>query len=882
MPLSSSASTKIIALKTLDQLPVAVVIFDIKKVYYVNNKALQLFKIPKTVLNNLETISIFSFLQKNSHQEVKNHIKETYLSKESLSLELNALDYKGEELCIEICSNCIVLDNKKVIQSTFSEISERKKTEELLNETKQKFELITNNANDIINFYSFYPEEKYLYVSPNIEKILGYKPQEVLKDNKFFNKRVLSDKNAFLKIDTHIKQLQKKNSAKNYNYIFKTVKKNGDEVWLENSLVPIADAKGKIRFYLNVLSDITEHKQKEMELRQQQLDYQTLLDNSHVAYAIHRQGTIIYCNKELLNLLKLKEKKQIFGKFAMDFFCASDRKRAIKRIKELHQLKKLNQPHNYKLLDSKGNEVEVEIKSNVIQYNNQPSILSSIYNISQQRQLEREKLRAEISEQNNKLLQKEISEKKRVEKSLIEKTGQLTAILESSNHLIWTVNEKNEILSFNRNFSHVLKTKYDIDVYVGIRVDKYLKKGKHEYTNFWYSRYKEAFNGKKLEFERLEEVENEKSYRKIFINPIYNDLGNVIEVSCIAHDITETKIYEQKLFNQAAKLNSIFDSSHHYIWTIDRNERLTSFNKNYFDLISNLYNTHPYIGLELNRGVLSNNKEYNELLSYYYRKSFDGESVNFEIETVDRTYNRIYLDIFLNPIFENGTAVEVSGIAHDVTEKKIAQQRMEQSLKEKEVLLKEVHHRVKNNMQVISSILNLQSSYVSDDYALSLLKESQNRIKTMAYIHESLYQNKSFTSVNFSDYLATLANNIIQSYSVSEEKVRLILNLEKINLNLDNSIPAGLIVNELITNAIKHAFPLTSKGFINVNLRSENNTVYLEVKDNGKGFDSNIDFRNTNSLGLQLVSTLIDQIEGDLQFKSEKDKGTEVLISFKM
>jgi two-component sensor histidine kinase len=207
---------------------------------------------------------------------------------------------------------------------------------------------------------------------------------------------------------------------------------------------------------------------------------------------------------------------------------------------------------------------------------------------------------------------------------------------------------------------------------------------------------------------------------------------------------------------------------------------------------------------------------------------------------------------------------------------------MEQSLKEKEVLLKEVHHRVKNNMQVISSILNLQSSYVSDDYALSLLKESQNRIKTMAYIHESLYQNKSFTSVNFSDYIATLSHNIIQSYSVSEEKVKLILNLEKINLNLDNSIPTGLIVNELITNAIKHAFPSAAKGFISVNLKSKNNTVYLEVKDNGIGFDSNIDFRNTNSLGLQLVSTLIDQIEGDIEFKSEKDKGTEVLITFKM
>lgn len=882
MPLSSSASSKIIALRTLDQLPVAIAIFDSKKIHYVNQKALELFRIPKKSFNEVEEFTIFSFLKTDSHAAIKKHISEVPKFKTSVTIELNAVDYKGKELCIEICSNTTQLSGKKVIQSTFTEISERKHTEDLLNETKQKFELITNNANDIINFYSFYPEEKYLYVSPNIEKILGYKPEDLLKDNNFFNKRVLEDKKAFLKIDTEVKKLQKNNIFKSYNYIFKTQKKNKEEVWLENSLVPITDKKGKISFYLNVLSDITEHKQKELELQRQQLDYQTLLDNSHVAYVIHHQGTVIYCNKELLKLLKYKDKKHILGKFAADFFSINDRKRAIKRIKELHQGKKLNEPYNYSLVDSKGHLIEVEIKSNVIKYNNQSSILSSIYNISQQRQLEREKLRAEISEQNNKLLQKEISEKQRVEKSLIEKTGQLSAILESSNHLIWTVNEKNQILSFNRNFAEVLKSKYDVEVFVGIRVDEHLKNNAKEYVHFWYPRYREAFLGKKLEFERLETASDEKIYRKIFINPIYSNDGEVIEVSCIAHDITETKIYEQKLFNQAAKLNSIFDSSHHYIWTIDRNERLTSFNKNYFDLISNLYNTQPYIGLELNRGVLSNNKEYNDLLKYYYSRAFEGDSVNFEIETVDKTYNRIYLDIFLNPIFETGVVVEVSGIAHDVTEKKIAQQRMEQSLKEKEVLLKEVHHRVKNNMQVISSILNLQSSYVSDDYALSLLKESQNRIKTMAYIHESLYQNKSFTSVNFSDYIATLTNNIIQSYAVSEEKVKLILNLEKINLNLDNSIPTGLIVNELITNAIKHAFPSSAKGFINVNLKSENNTVYLEVKDNGKGFDPDIDFRNTNSLGLQLVSTLIDQIEGDLKFKSEKDKGTEVLITFKM
>ena len=152
----------------------------------------------------------------------------------------------------------------------------------------------------------------------------------------------------------------------------------------------------------------------------------------------------------------------------------------------------------------------------------------------------------------------------------------------------------------------------------------------------------------------------------------------------------------------------------------------------------------------------------------------------------------------------------------------------------------------------------------------------------MAYIHESLYQNKSFTSVNFSEYIQTLSRNIIQSYVISSEKIDLILNLEKISLNLDLSIPAGLIINELITNAIKHAFPNAMKGKILLDLKSENNMVYIQVKDNGVGIPPEMDYNNTNTLGLQLVNTLIDQIGGEIKFNSKKGIGTEVLIKFKM
>lgn len=872
-------------LNTIQQLPVAAVIFDNKKVHFINNKAATLFKLPLSVVKDPIKLNLFDYLNPAHHKRIKNSNIEILKGKTFPPVELEFKDHKGNTLFLEIISNQTVLNGKKVIQSTFTEITERKKTEELLKEIKEKFELITNNANDIICFYTYLNPENYLYVSPNIKRILGFAPEELLKDHNFFNKRVLENKKQFLKIDTYLRGLQKRNIKKNYTYLFKTQKKNKEEIWLENNLTPIADEKGKIRFFLNVIKDITEKKEKEILIESQNVNYQNLIDNAQVAYVIHHQGIIIHCNNELLKILHLKDKKAVLGKFATDFFIPEDRKRVINRIKEVYKTKKLNEPITYHLQNSLGEKVEVEIRSTLIKYNNEACILSSLINISGQRQAERDKLRNEIIEQNNRTLQREIVEKEEAEKKLILRTGRLTAILESTSHLIWSVDKLKRVLSFNLNYSNKVLEKYGIKVKEGVRIDEKIKneKRREEYVQTWYPRYERAFRGESLEFERIEkDKKNNMIYRQVFINPIYDDKGNVAEVSCIAHDITEAKVYEQKLKAQSAKLNAIFESSHHYIWTVDTKQRLTSFNKNYFDLVANIYNTKPFVGLVLNRGILSKDKEYNEVLEQHYSKAFKGQPANFELETLDKNLHRIYLDIFLNPIFENNKVVEVSGIAHDVTDKKTTQQKIEQSLKEKEVLLKEVHHRVKNNMQVISSILNLQSSYVSDEYTLSLLKESQNRIKTMAYIHESLYQNKSFTSVNFSAYVSTLVNNILHSYELNQGKVKVELNLEKINLSLDNSIPAGLIINELVTNALKHAFKGASSGQITINLKSENNAVYLEVKDDGSGLSPGIDLKNTNTLGLQLVNALVDQMEAKVVFNSAKGKGTSVVITFKM
>jgi len=215
----------------------------------------------------------------------------------------------------------------------------------------------------------------------------------------------------------------------------------------------------------------------------------------------------------------------------------------------------------------------------------------------------------------------------------------------------------------------------------------------------------------------------------------------------------------------------------------------------------------------------------------------------------------------------------------EIVERKEAEAKLKETLAESEILLKEVHHRVKNNLQVISSILNLQSSYVKDLYTLNMLKECRDRIKSMSFIHESLYQSKNFSHVDFGDYLKSLCSNLLYSYSVTG-RVSLNFDIDKLFLSLDTSIPCGLIVNELVANALKYAFPNSKKGNIFISLkRKEEGSNLLIIEDDGIGMPENLNIEETESLGLQLVMTLVDQIDGSLTL--ERGKGARFLIEFK-
>ncbi len=207
-----------------------------------------------------------------------------------------------------------------------------------------------------------------------------------------------------------------------------------------------------------------------------------------------------------------------------------------------------------------------------------------------------------------------------------------------------------------------------------------------------------------------------------------------------------------------------------------------------------------------------------------------------------------------------------------------AEEQIRTSLKEKEVLLKEIHHRVKNNMNIIISLIRLQSKDIKDELYLDKFKECENRINAMSLIHEELYRSRKLANIDFSEYLESMACRILETYEVHAEKISLSINVDKVFLGVNKAIPCGLIINEFLTNTVKYAFPGDKRGEIKISMRLIEGKIELIVRDNGIGIPKDLDFENTNTLGMELVNVLTQQLKGTVEL--DRSKGTEFKIIF--
>jgi PAS domain S-box-containing protein len=351
--------------------------------------------------------------------------------------------------------------------------------------------------------------------------------------------------------------------------------------------------------------------------------------------------------------------------------------------------------------------------------------------------------------------------------------------------------------------------------------------------------------------------------------------------------------YRLPALTAAVAADKIVSTMSNFLFLLDTEKNIININRATKDLLG--YDDSELMGKSIGI-IFPDEKEKNMLFNGDNPGLMENGFISNK-ETHFKTKNGKIIPVFLSISLIQSEENETLGIiciGSDIIDITRAKNKIENSLEEKELLLREIHHRVKNNLQIISSLLNLQSEYIKDENDLALFKDSQSRVKSMAFIHEQLYQSSNFNSIEFSEYIHNLVTYLLYYYALDPSNIKLKIDVEDVSLDLNTSIPCGLIVNELVTNSIKHAFPATNGrgpenrkftdphgegGEIYVELNSINEQKYaLIVADNGIGFPEDIDFENTESLGLQLVKSLVTQLDGKI--KLERENGTRFEIIF--
>jgi len=477
---------------------------------------------------------------------------------------------------------------------------------------------------------------------------------------------------------------------------------------------------------------------------------------------------------------------------------------------------------------------------------------------------------------------RDVTHEERAQQRVREHEAKLRALFESSDHMFWTVDPAIKLTSYNRGYAAMVQRLYGVEPEINTDPQRPRKRfADPAYHAFWEAKYAEAFAGRTTRFETdRTDVKGQRVCNEIFLSPVFGPDGTVQEVFGVGYENTEQKEAEDRVREQSARLRAIFESSANMmIWTLDRELRITSFNERFQQAIRSDFGItmdlgQVFLATEADGAAGQKTARYRA----FYQKALKGKPQQFEAELTDRHGNTIWVQNFLNPILVDGHVQELSCLAYHITDRKEAQMAMERNLHEKEVLLKEVHHRVKNNLQIVSSIFSLQTAHVEDDpRILGLLRDSRDRIRSMSFIHESLYQNNDLSSVDLADYMQGLGRNLMMSYSLSG-KVRLEADLERVDLVLDQAIPCGLLLNELISNALKHAFPDDRAGTIHMGLRADGDRVTITLRDDGVGLPKGFDPVRDANLGLELVHTLVEQLDGRLEMTG--DSGVAYLLTF--
>ncbi|MBF0559567.1 MAG: PAS domain S-box protein [Nitrospirae bacterium] len=618
----------------------------------------------------------------------------------------------------------------------------------------------------------------------------------------------------------------------------KMKRKDGSLFWCSISgktIDPSVLSKGAIW----VLEDITERKQAESELR---LHSEILANMAEGVFLIRtRDERIVYANKKLEYMLGY-DSGELVGKH-VSIVNAPCEKSPEERAEETIQGLNANGVWQGEVQNIRKNETIFWCNVNVSTYEH-PQYGSVWISIHQ-----------------------DITERKLMEMALQQSEEKFRTLFESAIDALF-------IIDMDGNFIDVNKTAYERLGYT-----------KEEMLSMKLSQLDQPEFAARLQ-ERMEHMQNKGEgvfesahLRKdgtampVEINTRVMEFQGKKVFFSVIRDISERKQMEEALHESEKRYRTLFEQSPDGMLLIDTAGKIIKFNETAHQQLG-------YTREEFEKLSLSDIDpvESPEQIQDRINRLLKEGKVEFDVKHRTKQGEIRDVQIITQPIDLSGKTF-FHTIWFDITERKKAEQQIKQSLKEKEILLREIHHRVKNNLAVISSLLRLQALGAKNESLSEALEESQQRIKSMALVHEHLYQARDFSCINYKDFINDIVKELETIHLKRNRTIVTKLNIEDLTLDIDSAIPCSLIINELITNTYKYAFPDSRSGELSISFVKEADTYILAIKDNGIGLPEGFDYRKSNTLGLQIVNVLCKQLRGTLQMRS--DRGTEAVITFK-
>jgi PAS domain S-box-containing protein len=608
---------------------------------------------------------------------------------------------------------------------------------------------------------------------------------------------------------------------------------------------------GRILGGVGIIEDITERKQAEQVLRQSEEKYRTILENIQEGYfEVDLAGNCTFFNDSLCQTLGYS-REELMGMNNRQYTDKENAKKLFQAFNEVYRTGEPTEGFDWQIIRKDGTKRFIEVSVSL--QNNSSGQPIGFQGIA-----------------------RDITERKRAEEALHESEYKYKSLIENIPGIILTIDLEGTITFVSRRTNEILG--YEDSEMINMAIFNFIPKEDHQRAM---ESLQKGMKGGKIKHFQIPMIA--KSGEKVFFESsftrIYKD-GAVVGAQGTAVDITERKHAEEALRLSEENFRRSLEDLPLGVRIVTIEGETVYVNQAILDI-------YGYASMEELKTTPVENRYTPKSFAEYRirrekRKRGDDASSEYDIDILRKDGEVRHLHVFRKDILWNGER-QFQALYSDITDRKQAEERIHTSLREKEILLSEVHHRVKNNMQVISGLLALQARSTGNPELTGMLHESQSRIHAMSLVHEKLYGSKDFARIDLAGYVKTILQDLFQSYKINPGKIDLIIQTDgDVYVDINKAIPCSLILNELISNALKHAFLGDRHGELQIIIRETKNTeIEIVVRDNGLGLPDDVDIHQPRSVGLHLVNGLVkNQLYGQIEVR--RDNGTEFRIKFSL